>query len=302
MQIYSIQANSWTTFDDLPAKYEISDHTGFGDGAFAYFMGGYNLTYTALNQVFRINVAESMIQELLVIEDLEPMITARGDVASVLNTDSQFAIIAGGFTHQDEFCAPVAGTERYDLAQDTWTALDDMLQPRADVVLVELDDEHVFALGGERQIVGICDFTDPPEPGEKTIAVDDVEILHLDDGDWQQLADLEEFRFRFAAASFKEYSKFYTFGGQFAYQEDCKCFVTTNEVVKYSQNVDFVLPPDDVSGDVDTTGDSVSPPDNVSGDAKGSPAGNYGGEDSSTASSSLVFGTVLVTVFAGMLL
>jgi hypothetical protein len=242
--MYTIASDTWTTFTDLPAAYWASDLTGFRDDsdAFAYFCGGYTSTYTAKSSLFRIDVAASVTQNALVIEDRQSMQFARGDVASVFNEANNYAVVAGGFSHVNDFCEPLGSVEKYDVDTDAWTSLDDLLKPRSDKVLVELDEEHVFAIGGERQIANICNLTegDTPEPGEQTIAVDDVELLHLDLGDWESLGDLEFNRFRFAAASYKEDNKFYTFGGQSAYNETCECFDTTDEVVKYTENLDAI--------------------------------------------------------------
>jgi hypothetical protein len=224
------------------------------NSADAYFCGGYTTIYEAKSNLFRINGAESIVQGTLVIEDLAPMQFARGDVASVFNQANKFAIVAGGFSDANSFCEPLASVEKYDVETNVWTSLDDLLKPRSDKVLVELDEEHVFAIGGERQIANICNLTadgDTPEVGEATIIVDDVEILHLDNGDWESLADLEFNRFRFAAASYKEDNKFYTFGGQSAYNNTCQCYDTTDEVVVYTENLDAV----DGGTDVDKTGD-----------------------------------------------
>jgi hypothetical protein len=244
-QMYNIESDTWSTFTDLPEAYWTSDLTGFGweESPWAYFCGGYTSTYSAKANLFSINVAESMAQDALVIQDRAPMAYARGDLASVLNDDNNFAVVAGGFSHVNDFCEPLGSVEKYNVETNVWTSLDDLLKPRSDKVLVELDSEHVFAIGGERQIANICNLTadgDTPAPGEQTIAVDDVEILHLDEGDWESLADLEFNRFRFAAASFKEESKFYTFGGQSAYNDTCQCFDTTNEVFKYTENLNAV--------------------------------------------------------------
>jgi hypothetical protein len=250
--MYNIESDTWSTFSDLPEAYWSSDLTGFGDKSdtHAYFVGGYTSIYIAKSSLFRIDVAESVLQNALVIEDRQPMQFARGDVASVFNDANNFAIVAGGFSDVNNFCEPLGSVEKYDVDTDAWTSLDDLLKPRSDKVLVELDEEHVFAIGGERQIANICNMTegDTPEPGEKTIAVDDVEILHLDLGDWESLGDLEFNRFRFAAASYKEDNKFYTFGGQSAYNETCQCFDTTDEVVKYTENLNAIYG-DDADGD-----------------------------------------------------
>lgn len=242
--MYNIETDTWSTFTDLPAAYWISDHTGFTDNSntYGYFCGGFNLTYAAKSSLFRIHVPESILTDALVIEDRQSMQYARGDVASVFNQANNFAIVAGGFSHVNDFCEPLGSVEKYNVETNVWTSLDDLLKPRSDKVLIELDEEHVFAIGGERQIANICNLTegDTPAPGEKTIAVDDVEILHLDNGDWESLADLEFNRFRFAAASYKEDNKFYTFGGQTAYNDTCQCFDTTDEVVVYTENVNAI--------------------------------------------------------------
>jgi hypothetical protein len=242
--MYDIESDTWSTFSSLPEGLWASDLTGFTDnsGSYAYFCGGYTPTYAAKKNLFRIDVAESIAADSLFIEDRQPMQFARGDVASVFNEANNFAIVAGGFSHVNDFCAPLGSVEKYSVDTDSWESLDDLLKPRSDKVLVELDEEHVFAIGGERQIANICNLTegDTPEPGELTIAVNDVEILHLDLGDWEGLADLEFNRFRFAAASYKEDNKFYTFGGQSAYNDTCQCFDTTDEVVKYTENLNAI--------------------------------------------------------------
>jgi hypothetical protein len=242
--MYNIESDTWSSFSDLPEAYWSSDLTGFADnsGSYAYFVGGYTTIYAAKSSLFRIDVAESVLQNALVIEDRQDMQFARGDVASVFNDANNFAIVAGGFSDVNDFCEPLGSVEKYDVDTDVWTSLDNLLKPRSDKVLVELDEEHVFAIGGERQIANICDLTggDTPEPGEKTIAVDDVEILHLDLGDWESLGDLEFNRFRFAAASYKEDNKFYTFGGQTTYNDTCQCFDTTDEVVVYTENLSAI--------------------------------------------------------------
>jgi hypothetical protein len=236
-QVYNIETNTWKTFDDLPEENWVSDLAGFGDGSNAYFVGGYTSDYAATTNFFRIDVAKSMVQGTLAIEAREPLLRTRGDVSAVANEELTWAVITGGFTHENDFCSPLAATEKYDIANDLWTSLDDLQAARSDVVVVELDD-HIFTMGGERQIENYCNLTagDTPEPGELTIPVDVVEVLHIEEGGvWESLGDLEFHRFRFAAASFGEQDKFYTFGGQTAYNSTCSCFPTTSSVVVYSQ-------------------------------------------------------------------
>ena len=142
--------------------------------------------------------------------------------------------MTGGFGEADLFCAPMVSVEQYDFEADTWTQIADLNQARGDKALVVLGD-HVFAMGGERPVLGICEL-DSPEPGEKTLAIDDLEMYHADDNEWVTLMeDLPSHRFRFSAIGYNDIESIYVFGGQKDYDESCNCFVATDEVLTYTE-------------------------------------------------------------------
>lgn len=168
----------------------------------------------------------------ITITDKAPLLFARGDHTAVSLPGS--AIVTGGFGEADSFCAPMVSVEQYDFEADSWTRIADLNQARGDKALVALGD-HVFAMGGERPVLGICEL-DSPEPGEKTLAIDDLEMYHADDNEWVTLMeDLPSHRFRFSAVGYDNIQTVYVFGGQKDYDESCNCFVATDEVLTYTE-------------------------------------------------------------------
>ena len=129
------------------------------------------------------------------------------------------------------FCEPLDATEYYDFDMDLWREADDLNVARGDKALVVLDDV-VYSIGGERQIANIC-LEDTPEPGEETVPLQDVEYWNSETDEWVKLEDLPRHRFRFAAVGFE--NKIYSFGGQLAFEEECQCFRTSDEVTVYKE-------------------------------------------------------------------
>ena len=242
-QVYNITAKDWTTYD-LDEAYVVSDLTGFAFQDRAYFCGGYNETYFAVDTCFSMQVVAGNTTDVrtLNVTELPPMPTPRGDLSSI--TYGNYALVTGGFSHENNFCAPLTTTERLYIPTLTWTEepLDDLTVGRGDKVLVRLDGDdvetapHIYALGGERQLDNICEIRgsdNPPAPGEETILLDDVERYNVTTDMWQVLPDLPAFRFRFAAVGVGNI--IYTFGGQYSFNETCQCFPTSNEVTLFTE-------------------------------------------------------------------
>lgn len=233
VDVFDVATQQWTTVD-LPMEYVVSDHAGFGeDPAYVYIVGGYNGEYTALDQVARID-ARTLVNGNFTIENRTPMNTPRGDIIGVTSSDGEAAFISGGFTHDNEFCAPLSSTEKLTFAGGTWENLPDLMNGRGEVVLVELDD-HLYALGGERQIEGVCELRGSLDPGELTVGTDEVESY--DNGEWKIISDFPQKRFRFAAVAGQD-GLIYTFGGQTEFDQSCQCFQTTDEIYVFGEGIE----------------------------------------------------------------
>ncbi len=236
VQVYDIASREWTTYT-LPDEYHTSDQAGFaGPQSFLYVAGGYNQTYGALGTVFRIDTtvptSGTAGDNTLVVEEVAPLLVPRGDIYA--STGPTSASVGGGFTDADGFCAPLPTVESYDFGTNQWTFLPELVNERGEIVFVELDD-HLYALGGERQIAGICDITGDTDPGELTVGTDLVEVL---DGDeWKILDDFPNHKFRFAAVGVDETGLLYAFGGQTAWDASCECFKTTSDVQVFGEGV-----------------------------------------------------------------
>jgi len=230
---YDIEKNTWKSFTGVPETYHVSDNTGFSNGNYAYFTGGYaDPNYTAVALTFRIDATTTdFTSDVPNIEARASLNLERGDVAGA--AESTYAVVAGGFTHNNGFCEPHVQAELYDFEKDTWTFISNMTYARGDKAVVSLED-HIYALGGERQVVGHCDLDVLPEPGERTIVIDKVERYNVDDDSWATLADLPDgHRFRFAGVGYN--GKIYTFGGQDRYNLACNCYKTSNDVTVYEE-------------------------------------------------------------------
>jgi hypothetical protein len=221
--VYDIATKSWSTFS-LPDEYLTSDHACFTDksSSFLYVAGGYNASYGTLDTTFRIDTS-ALDSPTLTVEKMSPLLEARGDVTAASNNN--FAYLGGGFTDANGFCDPLTSSEQFDFSTNTWTALPSLIDDRGEIVMVESNGD-VFALGGERQIEGVCELTGETDPGELTVGLEVVEVLS--DGTWKKIEGFDDHKFRFAAVSVD--GLIYAFGGQAAWDDECECFKTTDDI------------------------------------------------------------------------
>jgi hypothetical protein len=159
----------------------------------------------------------------LTVEEMSPLVEARGDIFAA--SDNNFAYVGGGFTDANDFCAPITSAEKYEFAANTWTTLPPLINERGEIVMVESNGD-VFAMGGERQIEGVCELTGTTDPGELTVGLEVVEVLS--DGEWKVIEGFDDHKFRFAAVSVD--GLIYAFGGQAAWDNECECFKTTDDI------------------------------------------------------------------------
>jgi hypothetical protein len=190
-----------------------------------YVAGGYNATYGTRDTTFRIDTSAAAVDgsTTLTVEEMAPLAEARGDIFAA--SDAEFAYLGGGFTDANQFCAPLTSAERYEFATNTWTSLPPLINERGEIVMVEWNGD-IVAMGGERQIADICDLTGETDPGELTVGLELVEVLS--DGGWKVIESFDDHKFRFAAVNVD--GLIYAFGGQAAWDDDCQCFKTTDDI------------------------------------------------------------------------
>lgn len=231
IQVYDIESGIWSTMGDLPEALQTSDLTGFAWKDTAYFLGGYDVDYTAKPTLFSFDTTSSNVS-LEAIVQLAPMHVARGDHASAVDPESGVVLVSGGFTHEDTFCEAVATTEVFNITSNVWSKEETVQEvARADSVLVYLDDEFFYELGGETVLEGICDIDIQPNPHELTVLVESVERFNTIQGEWETLTDIDTDRFRFPAVVVGQV--IYSFGGQLSYNQICDCYPTSNAIVVY---------------------------------------------------------------------
>jgi len=187
--------------------------------------------------VFRIDTVATLSTGALVIEDRAPLLTGRGDVSSTIFEhpgQTPYVVVAGGFGPNLGWCAPDADVFIYDFEKDTWdnSTYTNLNRARSDKGILELNGQ-LLVFGGESQLENICQI-ESPEPGEKTVAVDDVELYDTTTNTWVSLYDLPKHTFRFAPVAFDELNSIFAFGGQYAYDESCECFRTSNDVMVFT--------------------------------------------------------------------
>jgi hypothetical protein len=223
VDVFDFADNAWST----PGSLEMgtSDNAAFADGDHVYVVGGYNADYVAYNNVWRIDSVNTA--NGLLIEQVAPLLEARGDFKAVADGQGQ-AYIAGGYTDQNGFCPPLATVEMYSIESNTWSSLPDLLTPRGDLALEELQG-HLVAISGETQLDTNCQIIDP-DPGEAAVVVDDVQLLGHSDT-WEVVASLPDAKFRFDTVSLG--GRIFAFGGQSSYNATCQCYPTSDEILVF---------------------------------------------------------------------
>lgn len=253
VDMYDPVTNEWTTVGQIPEEYLTSDNGAFtnADETKVYVVGGYPLTYfnpDALAITFSFDVeaavaaaaaAEQGSAGDLVITRHADLNTQRGDIHAVTSTDGKKAYVAGGASSYP--CEPLSSSEVYDIDADEWTKTDgDLLLARLDHGLVYANG-GVYAIGGEVSHPQQCAAPELVPPlSAQSLAVQDVELLLSSSSDteqqqtWEAIIDIPEFRFRFSAEFYPSTETVYAFGGQTSFNDECKCFPTSDEVTALS--------------------------------------------------------------------
>lgn len=247
---YNRTSNVWSTPSSLPSDRMVSDMAVFAHPTNVgemYMVGGYDGPYFATENVTLVKYSKSDDTEgggSVTYADGPRLIGKRGDV-DVAIVDG-YVYVSGGFTHENDFAAPMNTVERLALSSlpgsitMAWSAVDTLNQERGDKQLVGLDG-RVYAIGGETKV----DVNGLPEAellelgATHSEIVDTVEVLdptndvHGGLTEWRELSSMPTQIFRFAAIewSVEEEGFIFVFGGQVGYDVDCKCFRTTDKVM-----------------------------------------------------------------------
>lgn len=225
VDVFDVNTKSFQSFS-LPAEYQVSDHASFVNSGFIYIAGGYDQFYNAKSMVYRIDTVLS--SESLVIEEVDPLLTPRGD--AVATQDSNYAYVAGGYT--DTSCEALGVVERYEFASGQWQSMPSLSDARGNFGMVQLGNIFIV-LGGETGVEDAC--VDPStDPAEALVAVDSAEVLGPNS--WVHLGpQLGDHRFRFAAVAWGATGTIYTIGGQKTYDASCQCYPSSSEIVGYTR-------------------------------------------------------------------
>mmetsp|Transcript_6130 Transcript_6130/g.7132 ORF Transcript_6130/g.7132 Transcript_6130/m.7132 type:complete len:404 (-) Transcript_6130:153-1364(-) len=238
--VYDPVTNDWSQVRILPDKYLVSDNAALTYEGKLYVLGGYGVGYNAQTFMIQLDLETQGITEK------KPMITARGDANAVtyrFADETTVAYIMGGFTHENDFCAPLADAEMYNFLTDEWTDIEDMNFKRGDKAVV-VHNGRILAIGGEGKHEEKCENTESRALGEEgsgSILIDDIEYYDPREKDaaWTFGNKLDEHRFRAAAVSVKSTGSVYVFGGQSLYSTECDCYPTSDTIFEYKEEITY---------------------------------------------------------------
>mmetsp|Transcript_5871 Transcript_5871/g.9253 ORF Transcript_5871/g.9253 Transcript_5871/m.9253 type:complete len:423 (+) Transcript_5871:36-1304(+) len=234
---YNPTSNEWSTPTSIPAERQSSDFTAFSTkDHLVYLIGGYTQDYEALDLVTVVDMSDP---DNISYSDGPNLRAKRGDIdVAVVNGD---VYVSGGFTHENDYATPLNSVEKFNAETQTWSNVDSLNEERGDKQLVALNGK-VYAIGGESK-VDVTGFEEDelPDLGARSELLDTVEVLdptedvHGGMAQWKSLAGMPGQLFRFAASEWEVDEGFiFVFGGQVAYDSDCKCFRTTDKVMVLS--------------------------------------------------------------------
>jgi len=240
VDVYDSLEQKWLQAGMLPDV--PSDMGSFiSDDGYVYVVGGYDAFYTALSSMVMIKASDILASvnqnSNITTTDAPSMLVPRGDVhAAIQKIDdgNMRAFVSGGFSHENDFAAPLDDVEVFDLSSSEWYEIDGLIQGRGDKAL-QIHGKHLFAIGGEGK-----------DSESNSIAHDDIETLEVgftsvDDvkeQKWHRVGDIPSERFRFVSAVHPSKNVIYTFGGQRDLDESCNCYPTSDLVSSYEYTIE----------------------------------------------------------------
>lgn len=233
---YDATTNVWTEVGTLPDEYLTSDAAAYASDNTVHLIGGYKQDYEALSQVTVVDMSD--LTNIQFTKGV-PIDTPRGDINVVEVEDGSALMISGGFTHLNDFSAPLNSVEKFQFDSQTWGPVDALNEERGDKQLINLNGK-IYAMGGEGRV-----DASGPVPDEAlaaitmgSIVLDTVEVLDLtagkdgDEVEWKTQGDMPSSLFRFGASGWNE-EVIFVFGGQVGFETECECFRTTEKVLVF---------------------------------------------------------------------
>ena len=244
---YDPTTQTWSEVGTLPDDYQTSDFASYAVGNTVYLIGGYNQGYEALSKVTLMDMSDlTNIQFTPGVPITEP----RGDITAVAINNDSTIMISGGFTHLNDFAAPLNSVEQFQLGSQNWSPVDALNEERGDKQLIELDGK-VYAIGGEGRVDAtgfVSDEIFAIAAGQGSIVMDTVEVLDLtvaedEEVEWKTHGDMPSSLFRFGASGWDADSGtngggvIFVFGGQVGFEAECECFRTTEKVLVFDPSL-----------------------------------------------------------------
>jgi len=235
---YDPASNEWTVLPTtIPTEHLTSDLTAFvPEDNKVYLVGGYDQGYTAFDAVTIVDMSDL---DAISFTPGPTLDTKRGDI-DYAAVDGDF-YVSGGFTHENDWEAPLNTVEKFSLATGKWSAVDALNEERGDKQLVAVNGK-VYAIGGEDKVDTSGVSAEELELAGYSLVLDTVEVLdpaedvHAGLAQWKSLAKMPSGLFRFSASEWEvegEDGVIFVFGGQKPYNSDCKCFATTDTVMVF---------------------------------------------------------------------
>ncbi len=183
IDVYDTILDSWATISTIwPTA--TSDGGAFTYNSNVLLIGGYDQFYNLTSNLTAFDPSTNAFTTKA------SMTYSRGDVAVTVNNN--YAYVLGGWNASDYFCTALNYAERYDMINDQWESIDNMLYKRGDLAAGAIGN-YVFSIAGETKNVSDC---------VKSIPVNTVGRYDIDKQEWFVEEELSLNLFRFIGASF----------------------------------------------------------------------------------------------------
>ena len=139
IDVYDTILNTWSTIS-VPWTGATSDGGAFTYNSQIYLIGGYDASYNLISALYAFDSSTSTFTPKV------NMTYPRGDIA--VATKNNYAYVFGGWNVTDNFCTALNYAERYDMINDEWETMANMLYERGDLATGVIGN-YIFSIAGE---------------------------------------------------------------------------------------------------------------------------------------------------------